>query len=60
MWQLQTVVASRCANRSWNPEARRPDLVISDKEEKCCLITDVPEEGKVSAKENEKAEKYQI
>ena len=44
MWQLETVVAFRCANRSWNSEARRPDLVISDKEEKCCLITDVPEE----------------
>lgn len=41
-------------------EAKSPDLVISDKEAKRFLITDVPEEGKVSAKENEKAEKFQI
>ena len=33
--------------------------MISDKEEKCRRITDVPGDGKVSAKEDEKAEKYQ-
>ena len=42
-------------------EARRPDLLIIDKNEKNCQIIDVaiPEDGRVRAKEDEKVEKYQ-
>jgi len=42
-------------------EARRPDLLITDKKEKNCQILDVaiPDDGRVRAKEEEKVEKYQ-
>ena len=42
-------------------EARRPDLLITDKNEKNCQIIDVaiPEDGRVRAKEDEKVEKDQ-
>ena len=42
-------------------EARRPDLLIIDKNEKNCQIIDVAirEDGRVRVKEDEKVEKYQ-
>ena len=42
-------------------EARRPDIVIVEKEEKVCKIIDIaiPENSRVAEKEREKVEKYQ-
>ena len=42
-------------------EARRPDLMIIYKKSKSCQTTDVaiPEDGRVTEKEDEKVEKYQ-
>ena len=41
--------------------ARRPDMMIIDKRDRSCQITDVaiPEDGRVREKEDEKIEKYQ-
>ena len=42
-------------------EAWRPDLVVVDKKEKSCKITDfaVPGDSKIEEKEKDKIEKYQ-
>ena len=42
-------------------EARRPDMMIIDKEKKSCLIVDfaVPSDHRIEIKEREKIEKYQ-
>ena len=42
-------------------EARRPDMMIIDKENKLCLIVDfaVPSDHRIEIKEREKIEKYQ-
>ena len=42
-------------------EARRPDMMIIDKEKKLCLIVDfaVPSDHRIEIKEREKIEKYQ-
>ena len=41
-------------------EARSPDLVVVDKKEKSCEITDssVSEESRIEKKENDKIEKH--
>ena len=39
--------------------ARRPDIVIIDKEDKNCFIVDITIPGDLSEKEGEKVEKYQ-
>ena len=42
-------------------EARRPDLVVVDKKERSCKITDfaVPGDSRIEEKEKDKTEKYQ-
>ena len=42
-------------------EARRPDIVVVNKQAKKCTIIDiaVPEDKKIGEKENDKIEKYQ-
>ena len=42
-------------------EAQRPDLVVVDKKERSCKITDfaVPENSRIEEKEKDKIEKYQ-
>ena len=42
-------------------EARRPDLVVVDKEKRTCKIVDfaVPGDSRIKEKEKEKIEKYQ-
>ena len=42
-------------------EAQRPDLVVVDKKERRCKITDfaVPGESRIEEKEKDKTEKYQ-
>ena len=42
-------------------EARRPDIVVTDKKEKACIIVDiaVPSDRRVEEKEQEKVEKYE-
>ena len=42
-------------------EARRPDIVIVEKEEKVCKIIDIamPGDSRVAGKEREKVEEYQ-
>ena len=42
-------------------EARRPDLVVVDKKERSCKITDftVPGDSRIEEKEDDKIEKYQ-
>ena len=42
-------------------EARRPDLVVVDKKERSCKITDfaVPGDSRIEEKEKDKIEKYQ-
>ena len=42
-------------------EARRPDLIVADKEERSCKIIDftVPEDSRIEEKKKDKIEKYQ-
>ena len=54
MWDFNTYVDRLL-------EAKRPDIVVADKEEKECVIIDIaaPADQNIEMKETEKMEKYQ-